>query len=116
MYLQGAAKEKLTCDAIVVGPGIRGGWGAKELCEKGWKGLVRCRKAEHIKDYPTTGKHIWELPHRNRLTLSAYDENPIREKRSMSSTNTRSRKPEYLFSLTCLQSLSHCRRNNSLLT
>ena len=68
MNLQGDAKEKMTYDAIVVGSGISGGWAAKELCEKGLKVLMldRGRNVEHIKDYPTTNKNIWELPHRNR--------------------------------------------------
>ncbi len=82
MNLQGDAKEKMTYDAIVVGSGISGGWAAKELCEKGIKVLLldRGRNVEHIKDYPTTNKNIWELPHRNRLTLSAYDESPTQRK------------------------------------
>jgi choline dehydrogenase-like flavoprotein len=82
MNLQGDAKEKMTYDAIVVGSGISGGWAAKELCEKGLKVLLldRGRQVEHIKDYPTTSTDIWELPHRNRLTLSAYDESPIQRK------------------------------------
>jgi choline dehydrogenase-like flavoprotein len=82
MNIQGDAKAKMTYDAIVVGSGISGGWAAKELCEKGLKVLVleRGRQVEHIKDYTTTNKHIWELPHRNRLTLSAYDANPIQRK------------------------------------
>ena len=82
MNLQGDAKDKMTYDAIVVGSGISGGWAAKELCEKGLRVLVleRGRNVEHIKDYETTGKNIWELPHRNRLTLSAFDENPVQRK------------------------------------
>lgn len=72
----------MTYDAIVVGSGISGGWAAKELCEKGLKVLVleRGRNVEHIKDYETTSKNVWELPHRNRLTLSAYDESPVQRK------------------------------------
>ena len=75
-------KRKRTFDAIVVGSGISGGWAAKELCEKGLKVLVleRGRQVEHIKDYTTTNKQVWELPHRNRLTLSAYDANPTQRK------------------------------------
>ena len=34
------AKKDMTYDAIVIGSGIRGGWAAKELCEKGLKTLV----------------------------------------------------------------------------
>lgn len=72
----------MTYDAIVVGSGISGGWAAKELCEKGLKVLVleRGRQIQHIKDYTTTNKDVWDLPHRNRLTLSAYDANPIQRK------------------------------------
>src|SRR5918993_204584 len=35
-----SAPSNLTYDAIVIGSGISGGWGAKELCEKGLKTLV----------------------------------------------------------------------------
>jgi choline dehydrogenase-like flavoprotein len=82
MNIQGDAKEKMTYDAIVVGSGISGGWAAKELCEKGLKVLVveRGRNVEHLKDYPTANNHIWQLAHRNRLTLSAYDESPTQRK------------------------------------
>jgi choline dehydrogenase-like flavoprotein len=82
MYITGEAQAKMTYDAIVVGSGISGGWAAKELCEKGLKVLVleRGRNVEHIKDYETTSKNVWELPHRNRLTLSAYDESPVQRK------------------------------------
>ena len=53
-------------DAIVVGSGISGGWAAKELCDHGLKTLVleRGRNVEHIKDYPTAVKEVWEFPHR----------------------------------------------------
>jgi len=82
MNVQGEAKTNRTYDAIVVGSGISGGWAAKELCEKGLKVLLleRGRNVEHIKDYSTTNKNPWDLPHRNRLTLSAYDNNPIQRK------------------------------------
>ena len=72
-------RTKSTYDAIVIGSGISGGWAAKELCEKGLKTLVleRGRNVEHIKDYPTATKHIWELPYRNRLTDAQVSENPI---------------------------------------
>src|SRR5688572_20222233 len=68
-----------TYDAIVIGSGMSGGWAAKELCEKGLKTLVleRGRNVEHIKDYPTATKQIWELPHRGRLPLKLKEENPI---------------------------------------
>ena len=72
-------KEEHTYDAIVVGSGISGGWAAKELCEKGLKTLVleRGRNVEHIKDYPTATKHLWELPYRNRLNHKQITENPV---------------------------------------
>lgn len=68
-----------TFDAIVVGSGMTGGWAAKELCENGLKTLVleRGRNVEHIKDYPTATKKPWELPHRNNLTQTVKEENPI---------------------------------------
>ena len=58
-----------TFDAIVIGSGISGGWAAKELCEKGLKTLVleRGRNIEHIKDYPTYNKSIWEFPHHGNM-------------------------------------------------
>ncbi len=69
-------------DAIVIGSGISGGWAAKELCEKGLKTLVleRGRDVKHVKDYPTTTKHPWEMPHRGRLTAQMEKENPIATK------------------------------------
>ncbi|WP_350284996.1 GMC family oxidoreductase [uncultured Croceitalea sp.] len=75
-------KDQHTYDAIVIGSGISGGWAAKELCEKGLKTLVleRGRKVEHIKDYPTATKHVWEFEHRNQLTREEIEENPIASK------------------------------------
>jgi hypothetical protein len=72
-------------DAIVIGSGISGGWAAKELCEKGLKTLLveRGRKVEHIKDYPTSNKAPWELPHRGNITDSFRNKNPY----SMNRTN-----------------------------
>ena len=63
--INGKSKQDRTYDAIVVGSGISGGWAAKELCEKGLKTIVleRGRDVEHIKDYPTANKNIWELPY-----------------------------------------------------
>ncbi|MCB0630450.1 MAG: GMC family oxidoreductase [Saprospiraceae bacterium] len=60
------AKKEHTYDAIVIGSGISGGWAAKELCEKGLKTLVleRGRNVEHVKDYPTAMKEVWEFRHR----------------------------------------------------
>lgn len=65
-------------DAIVVGSGMSGGWAMKELCEKGLKTLVleRGRMVEHVNDYITEHKQVWELPHRGQvppaLTASDY--------------------------------------------
>jgi choline dehydrogenase-like flavoprotein len=77
--IQGDGVKANTYDAIVIGSGMSGGWAAKELCEKGLKTLVleRGRNVEHIKDYPTATKQIWELPHRGRLPLKLKEENPI---------------------------------------
>jgi len=71
--------DKSTYDAIVIGSGMTGGWAAKEFCEKGLKTLVieRGRNIEHLKDYPTATKDIWEFPHRNQLPLKIKEENPI---------------------------------------
>ena len=64
------AREQESYDAIVVGSGISGGWAAKELTEKGLKTLVleRGRNVEHIKDYPTEHKPLWEYPLRGEVT------------------------------------------------
>lgn len=72
-------KEQNTYEAIVIGSGISGGWAAKELCEHGIKTLVleRGRNVEHLADYPTMAKDIWELPHRNHLPLKVKEDNPI---------------------------------------
>ena len=68
-----------TYDAIVIGSGISGGWAAKELCDHGLKTLVleRGRNVEHIKDYPTALKNVWELQHRGQLPLKTEKENPV---------------------------------------
>src|SRR2546422_8128186 len=57
-------------DAIVVGSGIYGGWGAKELTEKGLRVLLleRGRNVEHIKDYVSATKAPWQYPHRGGRT------------------------------------------------
>jgi choline dehydrogenase-like flavoprotein len=57
-------------DAIVVGSGISGGWAAKELCEKGLKTLLleRGRNVDHVKDYPTATRDLWEIPHANQVS------------------------------------------------
>ncbi|MEZ5040042.1 MAG: GMC family oxidoreductase [Saprospiraceae bacterium] len=66
LNINNKAKTTHTYDAIVIGSGISGGWAAKELCEKGLKTLVleRGRNVEHIKDYPTAHKEVWEFQHR----------------------------------------------------
>jgi choline dehydrogenase-like flavoprotein len=71
--------DKNTYDVIVIGSGMTGGWAAKEFCEKGLKTLVieRGRNIEHLKDYPTATKDIWEFPHRNQLPLKIKEENPV---------------------------------------
>jgi choline dehydrogenase-like flavoprotein len=71
-----------TFDAIVIGSGISGGWAAKELCEAGLRTLVleRGRDVKHLEDYPNALKHPWEMPHRNRLTRSLAEENPIADR------------------------------------
>jgi choline dehydrogenase-like flavoprotein len=68
-----------TYDAIVVGSGISGGWAAKELCEKGLKVLLLERGGphEHIKDYKTADKQLWELPHRGRTTSEQRKKYPV---------------------------------------
>ena len=68
-----------TFDAIVIGSGISGGWGAKELCEKGLKTLVleRGRNVRHKEDYPTMHTPPWEFPLRGQLSLKVKQENPI---------------------------------------
>ncbi|MDX2248944.1 MAG: GMC family oxidoreductase [Bacteroidia bacterium] len=66
LNINGKARKDHTYDAIVIGSGISGGWAAKELCEKGLKTLVleRGRNVEHVKDYPTANKEVWEFPYR----------------------------------------------------
>jgi choline dehydrogenase-like flavoprotein len=71
--------KKNTYDAIVVGSGMSGGWAAKELTEKGLKTLVleRGRKVEHVKDYPTADKPVWELGYGNDLTQDDLKHYPV---------------------------------------
>ncbi|MGF2411877.1 GMC oxidoreductase [Ferruginibacter sp.] len=66
-------------DAIVVGSGISGGWAAKELTEKGLKVLMleRGNHIEHVKDYVTANKEIWEFPHRDTRTQEMIKEHPV---------------------------------------
>jgi choline dehydrogenase-like flavoprotein len=79
LILEGHMETKNTYDAIVVGSGISGGWAAKELCDLGVKTLVleRGRNIEHIKDYPTATKNLWDFPHRMREPLAVLEENPV---------------------------------------
>lgn len=71
--------DQNTFDAIVIGSGISGGWAAKELCDRGLKTLVleRGRNVEHIKDYPTAVKEMWEFPHRGQMPIAVEKENPV---------------------------------------
>jgi choline dehydrogenase-like flavoprotein len=71
--------DQNTFDAIVIGSGISGGWAAKELCDRGLKTLVleRGRNVEHIKDYPTAVKEMWEFPHRGQMPMAVEKENPV---------------------------------------
>ena len=68
-----------TYDAIVIGSGISGGWAAKELTEQGLKVLMleRGRNYEHIKDYTTANKEIWELDHRGNTTQEQRESYPV---------------------------------------
>lgn len=63
-------------DAIVVGSGISGGWAAKELTEKGLNVLIleRGRPVEHVKDYITEHKSIWDYKFRNLPLNDLYEE------------------------------------------
>jgi len=79
LHINNTAKDQNTFDAIVVGSGISGGWAAKELTEKGLKVLMleRGRNFEHIKDYASANKNIWELAHRGRVTTEELKQHPI---------------------------------------
>ncbi len=71
--------EKNQFDVIVIGSGISGGWAAKEFCDKGLKTLVleRGSDVKHIRDYPTAHHDIWQLAHRNQVSLEILKENTI---------------------------------------
>src|SRR3989337_3082032 len=73
------AQQQNSFDAIVVGSGISGGWAAKELCEKGLKVLLleRGKNLEHVKDYKSAGKNIWELEHHGKTTLHQKMDYPV---------------------------------------
>lgn len=68
-----------TFDAIVIGSGISGGWGAKELSEKGLKVLMleRGRNVEHVKDYVNATKDPWDFPHRGGRTQQMIEDYPV---------------------------------------
>src|SRR5450756_2331505 len=68
-----------TYDAIVIGSGISGGWAAKELTEKGLKTIMleRGRNIEHVKDYVTATKGLWEFPHRGGRTQQMIKDYPV---------------------------------------
>lgn len=68
-----------TYDAIVIGSGISGGWAAKELTEKGLKTILleRGKNVEHIKDYVSANKELWEFPHRGGRTQKMIEEYPV---------------------------------------
>ena len=82
MNLNLRATPEQTCDAIVIGSGISGGWAAKELTEKGLKTLVleRGRMVEHVTDYPTATLNPWQLPHRGSLVPADRQAAPIQSK------------------------------------
>ncbi len=65
-------------DAIVVGPGISGGWAAKELTERGLRVLLleRGPNVEHVKDYKSATLAPWEVPHRGRRTQELLANHP----------------------------------------
>lgn len=73
------ADDQNRFDAIVVGSGISGGWAAKELCEKGLKVLMleRGRNLEHVKDYKSASKNIWEFEHRGKTTQVQKEKYPV---------------------------------------
>lgn len=69
-------------DAIVIGSGITGGWASKELTEKGLKVLMleRGRNIEHVTDYTTANKRVWEFPHRGQLTRAMKETHPVHKR------------------------------------
>lgn len=71
--------EDYTFDAIVIGSGISGGWAAKELTEKGLKVamLERGMNIEHVRDYPSANKGLWEFPHRGGRTQQMIKDYPV---------------------------------------
>jgi len=73
------ATEQNTYDAIVIGSGISGGWAAKELTERGLKVLMleRGRNFEHVKDYKSAPKDIWDFEHRGVVTKESLKNRPV---------------------------------------
>src|SRR5919199_6940489 len=73
------AIQQNTYDAIVIGSGISGGWAAKELTEKGLNVLMleRGRNFEHVKDYKSASKDVWDFPHRGAATLAQRKARPV---------------------------------------
>src|SRR5690606_41723821 len=65
-------------DAIVIGSGIRGGWAAKELTEKGLRTIMleRGRNVEDIKDYHAN-TDTGEYPHRRGRTKQIDKDYPV---------------------------------------
>jgi len=65
-------------DAIVIGTGVSGGWGAKELCESGLKTLVleRGRMLKHVEDYTTANLDNWDLPLGDVITNKIKERQP----------------------------------------
>lgn len=68
-----------TYDAIVIGSGISGGWAAKELTEKGLKTIMleRGKNVDHIKDYNSANKELWDFPHRGGRTQQMIKDYPV---------------------------------------
>ncbi|HTL08309.1 MAG TPA: GMC family oxidoreductase [Chitinophagaceae bacterium] len=79
LNINNKAVAQNTYDAIVIGSGISGGWAAKELCEQGLKVLMleRGRNFEHVKDYASASKDIWDLPHRGTVTKASLKDRPV---------------------------------------
>lgn len=79
IHLNTRATDQTRFDAIVVGSGISGGWAAKELTEKGLNVLMleRGRNFEHVKDYKTANKEVWETPHRGGVTHAVKKDYPV---------------------------------------
>ena len=79
LNINNKATEQNTFDAIVIGSGISGGWAAKELTERGLKVLMleRGRNFEHIKDYKSATKDIWDFEHRGVVTKESLKNRPV---------------------------------------